>query len=253
MSKSEIIRDYSVYTMSQREKILFFSGGFACIAFVVYLFYHSFIAALIAGAAVFKLTPLYCSLMVQRRMNTLDIQFRDLLTSLSASVSAGRHMSEAICEAPENLSLMYDSDDLIMIELEHMRRSICENNESDKVLLMDFARRTGSEDINNFVQVYTTCRSLGGDTEKIIARTSEILTDKMNIEREIKAITAQKKLEGRIISLMPLAMLLVLNLVSPAYISPLYSTMMGRLLMTGCLMASVYGIRLMERIVAVDL
>ncbi len=253
MSKSEIIRDYSVYTMSRREKILFFSAGFTCIAFVVYLFYHSFIAALIAGTAVFKLTPLYCRFMIQRRMNTLDIQFRDLLTSLSASVSAGRHMTDALCEAPENLSIMYGPEEPIMIELEHMKRSIRGNNETDKVLLMDFARRTGSEDINNFVQVYITCRSLGGDTEKIIARTSEILTDKMSIEREIKAITAQKKLEGRIISLMPPAMLLVLNLVSPAYISPLYSTLMGRLLMTCCLMASLYGIRLMERIVAVDL
>lgn len=253
MSKSEIIRDYSIYTMSQREKVLFFCGGFACISIVVYLFYHSFIAALIAGTAVFKLTPLYCSFMVQRRMNTLDIQFRDLLTSLSASVAAGRHMADAICEASENLALMYGSDEPIMVELKHMKRSICENNESDKVLLADFAERTGNEDINNFVQVYSTCRSLGGDTEKIIARTSEILTDKMNIEREIRAITAQKKLEGRIISLMPLIMLLMLNIVSPAYISPLYSTLMGRLLMTGCLVASVYGIRLMERIVTVDL
>ncbi len=38
-----------------------------------------------------------------------------------------------------------------------------ENKESDKVLLKDLATRSKNEDINNFVQVYATCRSMGGD------------------------------------------------------------------------------------------
>ena len=51
---------------------------------------------------------------------------------------------------------------------------------------------------------------MGGDVEKIIGHPSEIVSDKMAIEREIKVITAQKKTEGRIISMMPLAMLLMM-------------------------------------------
>ena len=94
---------------------------------------------------------------------------------------------------------------------------------------------------------------MGGDLEKIIARTSTILTDKMNIEREIRALTAQKKLEGRIIALMPLAMLLSLNIVSQTYISPLYTTLTGRLVMTGCLAMAVYGIWLMEKFSTIEL
>ena len=94
---------------------------------------------------------------------------------------------------------------------------------------------------------------MGGDLEKIISRASVILTDKMNIEREIKAITAQKTLEGRIIALMPPAMLLALNLVSQSYIAPLYSTLTGRLIMTGCLAATVCGVWLMEKISAIEL
>ena len=79
-----------------------------------------------------------------------------------------------------------------MKELRYMRINLIENKESDKVLLKDLATRSKNEDINNFVQVYATCRSMGGDLEKIIGHTSEILSDKMAIEREIKVITAQK-------------------------------------------------------------
>lgn len=248
-----MIYDYSKYDMNETEKVIFFTAGYCCIAIIVFLFYHSILLSLLSGVLIRYVRPFYEEFMVRRRMQELAVQFKDMLYCISASVSSGRQMAEAIIEAEENMSVMYASDTPIMAELIHMRKCILENNESDKALLEDFARRAKSEDINNFVQVYATCRNMGGDMEKIISRTSNILTDKMNIEREIKAITAQKKLEGRIIALMPLAMLLSLNLVSGSYIAPLYETILGRLIMTGCLMACVYGVWLMEKISTVDL
>ena len=104
------------------------------------------------------------------------------------------------------------------------------------------------EYINDFVNVYVICRSMGGDLERIITHTTEILTDKMAIDREIRALTAQKKVEGRIISLMPFLMLLMMNLFSYSYVEPLYTTAAGRILMTAALAATVWGIYLMEKI-----
>ncbi|MDD4200012.1 MAG: type II secretion system F family protein [Eubacteriales bacterium] len=248
-----MIRDYSVYELNEKEKIIFYLLGYNGIAFVIYLFYHSPFLSLLGGIIIIKLRPYYEKIRVSERMKKLDIQFKDLLYSLSASVASGRHMSESILEAYDNLSVMYSDDELIMIELAYMRKAITENNESDAVLLADFAERSRNEDINNFVQVYLTCRSLGGNMERIISRTSDILTDKMNIKREIKAITAQKKLEGRLIALMPLAMLLILNILSPSYIALLYAGISGRLIMTGCLLASACGVLLMEKISTVEI
>ena len=186
-------------------------------------------------------------------MNLLNIQFKDMLYSLSASIAAGRQMEEALVEAEENLSVMYGSDEPIMVELRYMRINIVENKESDKQLLKDFAFRSKIEDIDNFVQVYITCRNMGGDLEKIIGHTTEILTDKMSIDREIKAITAQKKTEGRIISVMPAIMLFMMNIFSYSYIAPLYETLGGRIIMTGALAAMAFGIYLMEKISDIEI
>lgn len=248
-----MIYDYSKYEMNNREIIVFYIIGYCSIAFTVFLFYHSLVLSLLSGILVKFARPLYEEFMVKRRMQELAVQFKDMLYCISASIAAGRQMQEALIETEENMSVMYQEDTPIMGELSHMRKCILENNESDKVLLEDFAKRTKSEDINNFVQVYATCRNMGGDLEKIISRASGILTDKMNIEREIKALTAQKKLEGRMIALMPLAMLLCLNMVSQSYISPLYHTITGRLIMTACLGATVCGILLMEKISEIEL
>ena len=248
-----MIRDYSIYELNEKEKAAFYLLGYLAVAFVLYLFYHNPFLSFVGGMLVIKLRPYYEKYKISERMKKLDIQFKDLLYSLSASVASGRHMSEALLEAHDNLSVMYPENELIMVELEHMKRSIMENNESDSVLLLDFAERSKDEDISNFVQVYITCRSMGGNLEKVISRTSDIITEKMNIKREIKAITAQKKLEGRLIALMPIAMLLLLNLLSPSYIAPLYTGISGRLIMTGCLGLSIWGVFLMEKISTVEI
>ena len=247
-----MIRDYRKYELEGKEKTLFLAGGYGCIFLVVYLFYHSIWLSAAVGLLVHFLQPYVERHLAEKRINLLTIQFRDLLYSLSASVAAGRQMAEALVEAEQNLAVMYEEKEPIMKELRYIRINLVENKESDKVLLKDLAVRSRNEDINNFVQVYATCRSMGGDLEKIIGHTSEILTDKMTIEREIKVITAQKKTEGRIISLMPLAMLLMMNLFSYSYIEPLYQTAGGRIIMTGALAGVAYGMYLMEKLSEIE-
>ena len=163
-----MIYDYSKYEMSHTEEVVFYSVGYCCVALIVFLFYHSLILSVISGALVRFIRPFYEQFKVRRRMQELEMEFKDMLYCISASVAAGRQMQEALVESVDNMSVMYDADKPIMAELLYMRRCILENNESDKVLLEDFARRSKSEDINNFVQVYTTCRNMGGDLEKII-------------------------------------------------------------------------------------
>lgn len=243
-----MIRDYSVYDLSQKEKTLLYGVGYICIFAVVYLFYHSILISAISGVSVHFLIPYVKKYMVQKRLNLLNMQFKDMLYSLSASVAAGRQMEEALVEAEENLSVIYDANEPIMRELRYMKINIVENKESDKLLLKDLAFRSKSEDIDDFVQVYITCRNMGGDLEKIIGHTTEVLTDKMNIDREIKAITAQKKMEGRLISAMPVVMLLMMNVFSYSYISPLYTSAGGRIIMTAALASMAYGMYLMEKI-----
>ena len=249
---SELISDYSNFELTIRQRITFLVAGGCAISFIVFLFYRSILLAIPAAILIHRVEPLYRRWLAEKRLRELNVQFQDLLTSLSASVTAGRQMDAALIEACDDLSLLYPDTAPIMTELYHMRRSILHNHTSDRILLEDFSRRTGSEDIRSFVQVYLTCRSTGGDLERIISHTAGILTEKMKINEQINVITAQKKLEGRLISLMPLAMLLALNLVSPGYISALYTTITGRLIMTVCLAGLLVGVCLMEKISDVE-
>ena len=240
--------DYSTYELNSREKWSFLIIGYSAIFAAVYLFFRSPLVSALFGGCIYFLLPHYSSRLAKSRRNKLKDQFRDLLLVMSASIESGRHMEEAIIESGERMSAMYEDDSPIMQELALMKKSIVENNDSDVALLSDFAARSDCEDIRNFVDVYLTCRNTGGDVGSIISHTTRIMSEKMEISAQIAVLTAQKKLEGRIISSMPLAMLLVMNLLSPAYIDVLYTTFAGRVVMCICLLGICVGIRLMERL-----
>jgi tight adherence protein B len=180
----------------------------------------------------FILKKHYIKHLLFRRRELFKDQFIQLLQSLSASMACGRQMGEALEEGLDNLKKSYNQDTPLVLELEHVVKSINNSREKEEVLLRGIAIRSKLEEMKIFVDVFTICRETGGDMEKAISRTIRILLDKMSIEREMMVMMAQKKLESKIISFMPFGVILFLKLTSSDYIEPLYATISGRIIMT---------------------
>lgn len=244
--------DYLQYDLSKKEKRNFFITGYVGSFAVLFLFYHSLLFSLAGGFIPCLFLEKYQEYLAGKRRALLTTQFKDLLYSLSASIAVNQQIGEALKDGLENLSLIYAEDTPMVRELKHMVKSISENRESDIRLLLDFAERSHCEDISNFAQVYDACVTTGGDMEKVLKNTTEILVDKMNIEREIKTMTAQKKFEGKIISAMPLIVILFLNVFSPDYLEPLYTTLAGRLIMTAAIGGIGFAFYLTERLTDIE-
>ena len=202
---------------------------------VFYIFYHSVPVSLFSGILIPVCLRYYAAEMAEKRRDLLALQFRDFLYSLSASFSAGRYMRDALCEARDNLRLMYDEGSPMLMEISDMLNKIDGSREPEEEVLKDFARRSSVSDIQSFVDTYLISRKTGGDINGVITKASGMLIEKIGIEREIKVLTSQKRFEGKIISAMPVAVILFLNVVSPAYIEPLYTSLTGRVIMTAAL------------------
>lgn len=244
--------DYSEYRLSKKETITFLTAGYIAAFTILFLFYHSIVFSLAGGILPYFALRKYSQWKAEKRRALLTTQFKDLLYSLSASIAANLQIPEALGNGLESLRLLYGESTPLIMELKYMVKNISENRESDILTLLDFAKRSHCEDIDHFVQVYMTCRTTGGNLEKVIKSTTEILTDKINIESEIRTLTAQKKFEGNIISLMPFAILLFLNLFSPDYLEPLYTTLAGRFIMTAALAGLGLAFYLTDRITDIE-
>lgn len=232
---------YDTYILSTKEKRDCLVIAYVCLFITTYIFYHSVIIS--ASSIVFTpaFAKYYAGALSEKRKELLLTQFRDFLYSLSASFASGRHMREGLEEARNNLDLMYDKKTPLLREISDILIKIDESRASEEEVLRDFAARSSISDIKNFFDTYFICRMTGGDLNAAISKTSEMLIEKIGVEKEIKMITSQKRFEGKIISIMPVIVILFLNIASPEYIEPLYTTFTGRVIMTAALAGIAYS------------
>lgn len=250
--KNGLPESYDVYRLYGKEKIQILIKSAVVLFFTSFVFYQNiFISLLCSSLAVFGERFLKEQL-IKRRKLTLTYQFKDVLYAISASISAGKQMPQAIKDAYESLQLLYSNDMLMMKELHYMIKRFDETNESMEDIFMDFALRTGVKDIKNFADIYLTCRTTGGDLSDVIQKTSTVILEKMSIKQEIQTVVSQKKLESRILSAIPFIVILFLTLVSPAYLNKMYTTTMGRMIMTLGLIAIGVAHRWSEKITSIE-
>jgi len=272
-----MIQDYRVYEMTKREKLLFYAGGGGAVFAVAMLFFDSPGLSLAAAPLILIFEGQRCDALARRRRDRLASEFVDLLYSLAAAISVGAHMKQALCEARDNLLVMYTGDQsiasqssyftlqpvkhrrvhrrtlkpessLIVSELNEMLCKIENTNQSEKELLFDFAKRSGIEDIKNFVEVYYICRDTGGNLIHAINKSSQMIADKIIVEKDIKVFISQKSFEGKIIAALPLIILMFLRLVSPEYLEPLYQTQSGNILMMMAIICMIIAYKYSEKL-----
>ncbi len=228
--KSTLI-DYDEYEMSKQEKIRYTILGAGFLFFVGFLFFQNIIVA-----AVFSLGGLFYPKykirdLIKHRKKELNLQFKDVLYSLSSSLSAGRSLESSFKVALNDLRVLYPDENTYMRkELEYICRRI-EMNEPVERALLDFSNRAHLEDVKNFAEVVVICKRTGGNLVEVVKNTSNIISDKIEIEQEINVLLTKQKYEQRIINVMPIIFIALVKFGGGGYMDPLYSSPLGYILM----------------------
>ncbi|MDO4395543.1 MAG: type II secretion system F family protein [Clostridia bacterium] len=244
--------NYNSYTLSKRERIRFALAVLAGCTALGYVFYRSFFALILFPLIYGKCEKLYRHYMAERRKKNLLVQFKDFLYLISSALAAGNHMITAMKEARDGLDRIYPESEIVM-ELDSIVDKVEEAGADEADALKEFSLRTGLEDIEDFTQVYQCCRQSGGNLIEAVNRAATVIGEKIAVESEIRKIGAQKKLEGRVISAMPIGIIVFLQIVSPDYLNIMYESLAGRILMTGALVASVIAYVAIERITDIEI
>lgn len=179
------------------------------------------------------------------------VQFKDCMRFMSGTLSAGYSIENAWKEAEKDMKKMYGKQADMCRELVHMNACI-ELHEPLEKLLLDFAIRSGQEDVNDFCQVFSFAKRSGGDFVRIIQSTERRISEKVEILQEIETVMAAKRLEQKVMNVIPLFLLLYIQIASPEFISPLYGNLLGVALMSGCLLFYGAAIRIAGKIVNIE-
>lgn len=219
---------------------------------LAWLFYRSVYGMVLTLPLYLVIHSRYGKTQRERRKDQLLLQFRDGMQAVSAALLAGYSMENAWREAEGELRELHGAKALMVKEFAGMNAAI-RMNEPLEQELQQFAERSGCEDIESFAEVFSFAKRSGGDFAGIIRTTVLRMSSKIEVEREIATAVAGKKLEGKVMNLVPLFILFYLNLTSGEFLEGLYGNMLGVLVMTVALAAYGGAIRLSDRILDIQI
>lgn len=219
-----------------KKRNMFFKEALACfvVIAVLYLFYRS-VFVLIALFAVYPICRGLLKKEEMRRLkNDLNVQFKDMLISLTAAMRAGYSVENALKEALKEMNIIYGPQAQISKELTIMVNQLKVGMPAEEVF-DDFAKRSEIEDINTFSEVFKIAKRSGGDMAAIMNRTTSDISAKVDTRNEIAVLVSAKRLEQNIMLIMPSAIIIYMSLTSDGLLDPLYKNPAGILIMTICL------------------
>lgn len=245
--------DYSVYRFTRKEWIYETIRMMAVLCFTGLLFFESLFSVLI-------LLPAGVFLMRDRRdkkredrLSRLRSDFKEFVTSFSASVQAGYTMEQSVEIGMEDLRRMYPEGERAMIEeLSWIHQQLKLQIPCDE-LFANLAERTGLEEIRSFAVVLGIGRRQGGNLVQITRRTAEHINKKIQVQMEMEQTVAGRLMEKNIMFVMPYFMVLYLRVTNASYMEILFDGLTGHGLMLFCLILLCAADKWAESIVKIKL
>ena len=253
--KPKIVRhrtEYNTYLFSKKEWILYGLQSLGITGVFAYFFYGSikwmgFLIPLLPVLIKRKKQEL-CR---QRKQDLLS-QFKEMLTSLNNAIQAGYSLENAITEAYKDMLYFYREDSLIVKELLYIRMGV-RNGQLPERLLEELGERSGEEDIMDFANILTIGKKSGGNMPEIIRTGISVIEEKMETKQKIQTLLSARKLEAKIMSVIPFFIILYIGSASKGYFETLYKTWGGHIFMTLCLGIYLLAVGLSEKITGIEI
>lgn len=115
--------------------------------------------------------------------------------------------------------------------------------------LLQLLDRVPSQDLRVLVTAIVVQRETGGNLVEVLDRTVHVIRERQRIQGEIRVQTAQGRLTGWILTLLPVVVMGLINVMDPGYSKPLLQDPFGHKLLLLCLCLILLGAFFINRII----
>jgi tight adherence protein B len=251
---------------NQKEKVATVTEGNLAEMFIFIdperLWLFSWLAALVVPALVYLATenpvmtiasaifvlalPKYGVAWLKKRRNQrFESQLPDALLMLSGAMRAGASFNTAL------ESMVKEQKPPLSQEFDLMVREQRVGVDIDTAL-QHMEKRLPLQDFMMVVSAMRISREVGGNLAEILESLANTLRRKNEMEGKIRALTGQGKMQGIVMSSLPLLMLFVLTKMEPQAMAPLFSTWYGWVTMAVIMVAEILGYLVISKIVNID-
>jgi tight adherence protein B len=202
------------------------------------------LSGLVGAILGYFLPRIYVGRRIGGRLGAFNKQLADTITLLSNSLRAGSSFLQSIelvsRETPAPMG-------------EEMGRVVREVNLGlgMEEALANLVRRIKSDDLDLMVTAIGVQQQVGGNLAEILDTIAFTIRERVRIKGDINTLTAQGRMSGYLVAFLPIGIAVVLNLINPAFMAPLFTQLIGQILLGVGLVMMTIGFFAIQKIVSI--
>ncbi len=199
----------------------------------------------IGAGVVYVLPRIVLNVLKRRRLEQFNGQLSGALNGMSNALRAGFSIQQAFDV------IVKEGESPIAQEFGMFLQQLRVGVQFEEAMgQMD--KRVGSEDLTLMIQSIEIARQTGGNLTTVFDRIDETIRERRRIEGKIKALTAQGRIQGRVVGAMPLVLGVVLYLLDPVMMMTFIRSTAGIVVLALVLLLELCGAFFIRKIVDID-
>jgi len=200
------------------------------------------LSAIAVGLVLASIPVLFVRRKRTKRMAKFEEQFPEALDFVARALRAGHAFQVSLSmlsqESPEPLRAeflkVYNEQNL---------------GESLPVVLRHLSERVPLLDVKFFVAAVLMQRETGGNLGEILTKLSSVIRDRFRLKGQVKAASAHGRITATILTVLPIATVMILSLIAPGYLPAMAKDPDGKHLIIASIIAQVIGYGIMRKII----
>lgn len=209
--------------------------------------------ALLVGAVIgFFLPRIWLGRRQSSRLNAFNKQLPDTITLIANALRAGSSFLQAI------EMVVREAQPPISLEFARVVREVNLGLAFDTAL-ENMVRRVKSDDLELMATAITIQHQVGGNLAEILDSIAFTIRERVRIKGEIRTLTAQQRMSGYVVGLLPIGLMAALSIIDPTFMSPMFENPpaflglpLGMVLLSLGAFSMFVGFMLIRRIVAIE-
>lgn len=203
------------------------------------------IIGVIAGILGLPVPMVVLRVLKNRRDTKFGVQLVDALMNMGNSLKAGFSLPQSFIQVEKEMDTPISQEFRLVNQELRVGLSLEES-------LGHLYKRMPSDDLDLVITSILISRDLGGNLTEVFDNIAETIRDRHIIEGKIRALTAQGKLQGIIMVLLPFVVGIAVHIVDPEIIKPLYQEGVGWAIIVVLLAMTITGYFWIRKIVSID-
>lgn len=219
--------------------------GGMCGAFALLLLLTgSLLAAIGAGAVVLMGFRIALNMKINRRRSLFENQLVDALELAARSLRVGHPLPGAFRLASEEIPAPVGVIFGNIVQQQELGVPL------DQAVAAA-ADDSSSEDLKLFATAVIIQIRAGGNLADMMERVVAVMRDRMRLSRRVRVLIAQTQFSKQVLLSLPVGMFVILNLMNPDYMKPLYNDSSGQMIMAFSVGMLAFGAWLMGKIAVI--